>query len=39
VHKPLVVSYSLSMPRNVEIKARIVSVDALLPRVHAIADI
>ncbi len=38
VHKPLVVSYSLSMPRNVEIKARIESVDALLPRVLAIAD-
>src|SRR6266404_2966481 len=26
------------MPRNVEIKARIESVDALLPRVQAIAD-
>jgi predicted adenylyl cyclase CyaB len=38
VHKPQVVSYSLSMPRNVEIKARIESVDALLPRVQAIAD-
>jgi predicted adenylyl cyclase CyaB len=38
VHKPPLVSYSLLMPRNVEIKAHIESVEALLPRAQAIAD-
>jgi predicted adenylyl cyclase CyaB len=38
VHKTLVVSYPLPMARNIEIKARIDSVDALLPRARAIAD-
>jgi predicted adenylyl cyclase CyaB len=38
MHKPLAVSYSTLMPRNVEIKARIESVEALLPRAQAVAD-